>query len=102
VGAITDRAARKVAAEKLAGMCCTAAIAAEVPEILQKTRGAARIAVLDGCEKECARKILEKAGFTVHAYAQLVEAGMEKGKTPVTEENIAKATALAAEALARE
>ncbi|MCC6694769.1 MAG: putative zinc-binding protein [Candidatus Hydrogenedentes bacterium] len=100
VGAISDRAARKLAAEKVAGMCCTAAIAARIPEILQKTKGAAALVVLDGCEKECARKVLEEAGFTAHAYVQLVRAGMEKGKTPASEENTAKAAAWATEALA--
>ena len=34
VGAIADQAARKLSKEKTASMCCTAAIAAEIPEIL--------------------------------------------------------------------
>ena len=99
VGAISDRAARRLAREKTASMCCTAAIGADIPDIVGKTRGAARIVVLDGCDHECAKKIMEKAGFEHFAHVQLEALGMEKGKTPVTEGNIARAVDAAGAAL---
>ena len=34
VGAISDRAARRLAREKTASMCCTAAIGADIPDIV--------------------------------------------------------------------
>lgn len=100
VGAIADQAARKLSREKTASLCCTAAIAAEIPDILKRATFATKIVVLDGCDKACARKILEQGGFTGLVYVELGTLGMEKGKTPVDEENIARATAVASEALA--
>ena len=90
VGAIADQAARKLSKEKTASICCTAAIAAEIPEILEKATFASKMIVIDGCEKACARKILEQGGFTDLAYVELGMLGLEKDKTPVTEECIAR------------
>ena len=89
LGAIADLAARKLSQEKAAAMCCTAAIAAEIPEIMEKARAADRLVVIDGCAKECARIVLERNGFHDFAYVQLEDFGMDKGKTPVTEERVA-------------
>ncbi|NIA12535.1 MAG: zinc-binding protein [Nitrospiraceae bacterium] len=100
VGAIADQAVRKLSREKAASMCCTAAIAAEIPDILEKATFAAKIVVLDGCDKACAKKIVDKGGFTNYAYIELGAMGMEKGKTPVNEESVAKTAAAASEALA--
>jgi len=38
VGKITDLTARELVKEKTASMCCVAAIAAEIPEILSRHR----------------------------------------------------------------
>jgi uncharacterized metal-binding protein len=83
-------------------MCCAAAIAAEMPDILVRADLATGMVVVDGCDKACAKAILEKGGFDKFAHVQLVALGMEKGKTPVTEESITKAADAATEALARE
>ena len=48
VGAIADQAARKLSREKTASMCCTAAIAAEISDILKRATFATKIVVLDG------------------------------------------------------
>jgi uncharacterized metal-binding protein len=76
-------------------MCCTAAIAAEAPDILEKAAFANQIVAIDGCDKGCVKTILDKAGFTDHAYLELGTLGMMKGKTLVTEENVARAAAAA-------
>jgi uncharacterized metal-binding protein len=102
LGAIADQAARRLSREKTASMCCAAAIAAEVPDILARADLATGMVVIDGCDKACAKTILEKGGFDKFAHVQLVALGMEKGKTPVTEESITKAADAATEALARE
>lgn len=102
VGAVADQAARRLSDEKKAFMCCAAAIAAEVSDIREKAASAAYIVVIDGCEKACAKTILDRAGLTNHAHVELGALGMERGKTPVNEENIAKAACAAAEALAQQ
>lgn len=100
VGAIADQAARKLAKEKTAPMGCAAAIAAENPEVLEKAASATKIVVLDGCDKACAKKILEQGGYPDCAHVELGTLGMEKGKTPVNADTIARAAAAASEALA--
>ena len=102
VGAISDQAARVLSREKTALMCCTAAIAAGIPDIMEKAALANRIVVIDGCDKECAKKILDKGGFSDYAYVELGSIGMEKGKTPVEQKNVAKAAVAANEALAKQ
>ena len=83
-------------------MCCVAAVAAGIPDIVDKARGAARIAVIDGCDHECAKKVMNGAGFTNLAHVELGALGMEKGKTPPPEERVASAAAHLREALAGE
>jgi uncharacterized metal-binding protein len=97
VGAVSDQAARRLAREKTAMMCCTAAIGAQIPDIVEKARGASKTVVIDGCDKECAREILEKNGFSGFAHVQLEALGMEKGKSPVNEARVAFAAGKAAE-----
>jgi len=81
-------------------MCCVAAIGAGIPDIVEKALGASKIVVIDGCDHDCAKKIMEKAGLMDFAYVQLQLLDMEKGETPVTDENIAKVAAVAVDALA--
>lgn len=92
-GCISDRAARQIAAEKIANMTCTAAIAARVEDVLNWTVNAQHVIVIDGCDKDCAKRILEERGFTDLVHVRVTDLGMEKGKTPVTEENTQKVVA---------
>ena len=88
VGEITDRAARRLQSERQAFMCCTAAIAAGVPEIVEKARGADRNLAIDGCAELCARKILERAGLDGFVSIRLDDLGMEKGRSRPTDEAV--------------
>ncbi len=99
VGGIADQAARRLAQSSDAAFCCTAAIAAKVPPILQRAAWAARIVAIDGCDKACARKILEDAGAHKCAHIELGALGLEKGKSPATEENITRVINAAQDAL---
>lgn len=91
VGAIADQTARKLMAEGEGRMFCLAGIGGRVPGIVETTKCASKVLVIDGCPLECARKTLEVAGFSKFAHLKLYELGMEKGKTPATAEAIAKA-----------
>ena len=84
VGGISDQAARKLAAETPLSLCCTAAVAAEIPAILQRAKEADAILAIDGCNQKCARKILEQAGLSVSTHIELGNLGMDKGKSPCT------------------
>lgn len=88
VGAISDQTARALKEEKTASMCCIAAIGAEIPDILETTRNAVDILAIDGCDKDCAKTILNKAGFTNIKHLQLETLGMKKGESPLTKERV--------------
>ncbi|MDP8243617.1 MAG: putative zinc-binding protein [Candidatus Hinthialibacter antarcticus] len=100
VGAISDQAARRLAKEKDAPMCCVAAIAAGIPEIEEKAKQSSQIIVIDGCTKDCAKHILAQAGFNSFTHIQLEDMGMKKGESPATEERINEVVDLARRSLA--
>ncbi len=89
VGAITDRAARQLTAEGTGKMYCLAGIGGRVPGILQTTEEAEKILAIDGCPLDCTKLSLEEAGFTDFEHLKVTDLGLEKGKSPATDENIA-------------
>jgi uncharacterized metal-binding protein len=99
VGAIADQAARKLAKEGVGKMFCLAGIGGRVSGIMKTAESAGAILAIDGCPLDCARNCLEQAGFDRFEHLQLADLGMEKGKTEVSGENIARAAGAAAEKL---
>jgi uncharacterized metal-binding protein len=97
VGAIADQAARKLARDGVGKMFCLAGVGGRVPGIVKSTEAAAAILVIDGCPLSCGANCLKQAGFTTFQHLKLADIGMEKGKTAVTEENIARAAAKGSE-----
>jgi uncharacterized metal-binding protein len=85
---IADRAARWLTKAGMGRMYCLAGIGGRVDTILETTRQAAGILAIDGCPTDCARKTLEQAGFTDLLHIRVTDLGMEKGKSPATEERI--------------
>lgn len=90
VGRLADLAAREMTVSGVGKMFCLAGIGGRVSGILESTRSARRILVLDGCALDCAKKTLENAGFTKFEFVRLSDLGFAKGKTAVTEETIAQ------------
>ena len=90
---IGDRAVRTLHKAGDAKMFCLAGIAGKVELIEVNTRGADRILVVDGCDSDCAKKTMEFGGFTGFIHLRVSDLGMEKGKTPVTDERIAMVAA---------
>jgi uncharacterized metal-binding protein len=86
---IGDRAVRSLHKASEAKMFCLAGIAGKVELIEVNTRAADRILVVDGCDSDCARKTMEIGGFTDFVHLRVSDLGMEKGKTPVTDDRIA-------------
>jgi uncharacterized metal-binding protein len=100
VGAIADHAARKMTKEGVGKMFCLAGIGGRIDGIIKTTEAAGKILAIDGCPINCVKATLEKAGFNQFAHLQLADLGLEKGKSPATEENIARAAARGAQLLA--
>jgi uncharacterized metal-binding protein len=89
IAEIGDRAVRTLHKAGDAKMFCLAGLAGKVELIEVNTRGADRILVVDGCDSDCAKKTMEFGGFTDFIHLRVSDLGMEKGKTPVTDERIA-------------
>jgi uncharacterized metal-binding protein len=90
VGALSDQAARKLTREGAGKMYCLAGIGGRVSGILKTTETAARILAIDGCPLNCVKNCLEQAGFTKFERLQLADLGLEKGRSPVNDENTAR------------
>lgn len=90
VGEIADRAARKMTKDGAGRMFCLAGVGGRVGPIMKKTEEASKILAIDGCPLNCVKSCLEQAGFNNFIHMQLADIGLEKGKSPATEENIAK------------
>jgi uncharacterized metal-binding protein len=86
VGTLTGLAGLEVvkqAGPGKAGIFCLGGLATEAQMVLDKTRAAERIITVDGCPLNCARKIVERAGFTPDRIINLVQdCGLEKGPPP--------------------
>ena len=89
VGAISDRAARKLTADGAGKMYCLAGIGGRVAGILRTTEEAEKILAIDGCPLDCTKLSLEEAGFTEFEHLKITDLGLEKGKSPASVENIA-------------
>ena len=100
VGEIADKAARKLTKEGVGRMFCTVGIGGRVSGIMKTTESAERILAIDGCPLNCVKNSLEKAGFNEFEHIQLADLGLEKGSSPVTEENIAKVVVKSKEMMA--
>ncbi len=90
VGAIADQAARKLTRDGAGKMFCLAGIGGRIDGIMKTTQAASSILAIDGCPLNCVKASLEKAGFANFKHLQLADLGLEKGKSPVTEDNISK------------
>ncbi len=90
VGKIADLAARKLSEEAVGKMFCLAGVGGRVTGIMETTKAAQAILVIDGCPLQCARNTMAQAGFKKFEHLCLSDMGMEKGKTPATEEAVAK------------
>ena len=90
VGKIADLAARKLSADGAGKMSCLAGIGGRVSGIMDIAKSAKIILAIDGCPLHCARNTLQQAGFKKFEHVCLSDLGMEKGKTPATDEAVAK------------
>ncbi|MEJ2647405.1 MAG: putative zinc-binding protein [Sedimentisphaerales bacterium] len=95
VGEIADKAARKLNKEDAGAMFCLAGLGGKVEPIIKKTASASKILAIDGCNLDCVKFCLQQNGFNDFTHLRVTDLGMEKGKSPSTEENISKVTSRA-------
>ena len=100
VGAIADQSARKLTKEGVGKMFCLAGVGGRISGIMKTTEAADKILAIDGCPLDCVKNCLDQAGFKRFEHLQLAEIGFEKGKSPVSDDAIAKVTAKSKQMLA--
>ncbi len=100
-GAVSDQAARMLTKDGVGKMYCLAGLGGDVAPIIANAQAAGKILAIDGCNLDCARKTIERVGIAVTTHLRMSDLGMEKGKTPANEANIATVVAMARSALAK-
>ncbi|NIM13078.1 MAG: zinc-binding protein [Candidatus Aminicenantes bacterium] len=88
VGEISDRAARVMAARGQGKMFCLAGIGGNISGMIASARGADQVLVIDGCGVDCAKKTMEERGIDDYIHLRVTDLGMEKSKSPATQERI--------------
>jgi len=88
VGEISDRAARKLSGMGTGKMFCLAGIGGNISGMIASAKGADRVLAIDGCPQDCARKTLEQRDIEGFLHFRVTDLGMEKSKSPVTQERI--------------
>ncbi len=88
VGAVADKAARKLMVEGAGKMYCLAGIGGRVPGIIKTTEEAEKILAIDGCPLDCTKLSLEETGIVEFEHLKVTDLGLEKGQSPATDENI--------------
>jgi len=89
VGEIADRAARRMTRNGSGNMFCLAGIGGRVAGIIKKTEAASKVLAIDGCELDCVKSCLHQAGFQQFSHLRVTDLGMQKGKAPANDENVA-------------
>ena len=88
VGEISDRAARKMTAAGVGKMFCLAGIGGNISGMIASAKGADKVLAIDGCSLDCARKTLEGKNIDGFSHFRVTDIGMEKGKSPATDERV--------------
>ena len=88
VGEISDRAARNMSAQGHGKMFCLAGIGGNISGMIESAKGADRVLVIDGCGLDCAKKTMEERGIRNLLHFRVTDLGMEKSKSPATQERI--------------
>lgn len=92
VGQITNSAAVEITKEGKGRMYCLAGLGGHVQGLIDNTKKADKVIVVDGCPVGCAKKIVEHAGIKIDGYIEISQEGMEKtpGKLDMTQEQVSR------------
>ncbi len=77
-GQVANRAGVELMAEKEGKLFCVAAVAAEIPEKLERARSARIRVAIDGCEDRCCLKVLDRARLPPAVHVVVTDLGIEK------------------------
>ena len=78
VGQIANDAAKKLTTQGVGKMYCLAGLGGHVSGLIESTKAAKRIIVIDGCPVHCAKKTVEHAGFKPDVHVVVTDLGIQK------------------------
>ena len=78
VGQITNEAAKRLTGEGVGRFFCLAGVGGDISGIVETTKGADEVVVLDGCSVGCAKAIVEKVAAPITCYVDATQLGIEK------------------------
>ncbi|UCF98357.1 MAG: putative zinc-binding protein [Spirochaetaceae bacterium] len=100
-GYLADNAARRLTKLGIGKMTCLAAMGGGFSGFVESAKAVEGNLVIDGCSKACGKKIFENLDIPFKHFV-MTDFGVEKGKTDITSELIAKTTFALAEKIADE
>ena len=101
VGQIVNEAAKKLTGEEVGKFYCLAGVGGGISGIVETTKGADQIVVLDGCSVACAKAIVDKLQVPITCYVDAAQLGIEKAPHfDITEEQVETVCAAVRQALA--
>jgi uncharacterized metal-binding protein len=77
-GQVANRVGVQLAKQQAGKLFCIAAVAADRPDKINRARKAKARVLIDGCEDECCRYVMEKAGLPIDTHVVLSNLGVEK------------------------
>ena len=77
-GQIANNVAVKLTQDGVGRIYCLAGIGVHIAGMIESSRAAKRIVVLDGCNVACARKTIEHAGLLVTDWVCVMDEGIAK------------------------
>ncbi|MCF8040569.1 MAG: putative zinc-binding protein [Desulfarculaceae bacterium] len=80
VGQLTNQACVELTQEGFGKMFCLAGVGGRLQGFIQAVKDAPELVVLDGCEKGCAKAIIQEAGLPLRGYVVLTQQGIAKNK----------------------
>ncbi len=87
LGYIADQVARRMSLESVSKMSCLALFASCSDQQIENFKSK-EITVIDGCQLDCGKKIMEQKGIEDYNYVRLTDFGYEKGKTPAEKSTV--------------
>ncbi len=77
VGQISNEVARRLTIENKGAMFCLAGLGGDIDALVERTRNADRVFVIDGCPVACAKRTVERHGIE-HEWLELTGLGIDK------------------------
>lgn len=84
LGQLSDVIARRLRDNKVRKMNCLTLIAIDDQHLIDDFKKA-NVLAIDGCPRDCAKKILEKAGIENFNHLRITDLGYKKGETALAE-----------------